>query len=173
MTTLRPEITSHEAFRPLSHEFLDPYPPYVLVNSQEDARSVSSAGCEPGYLLVLETDGPSGSKSLELNKIGDFRGRVGIVIYTLPFEADLAIVAERILDLLAIGGTAIGFANSQQLTQWKQACLERAKGQSASDIQDQSQDAVKLEWADKKVGGHGDQWVQWSVIKKAPEWAFC
>jgi len=56
MTAPRPDIISHDTFRPLSHEFFKPYPPYVLVNSREDADPVLSAGCEPGYLLVLDAE---------------------------------------------------------------------------------------------------------------------
>ncbi|CEL63440.1 hypothetical protein RSOLAG1IB_10763 [Rhizoctonia solani AG-1 IB] len=175
MTTSHPKITAHEAFRRLSDEFSNPYPPYVLVNSEEDAKSVLSAGCEPGYLLILETDDPSSSKSLKLEKIGEFQGRVGIVIYTVPLEADLDLVieADRVLKYLAIGGTAIGFATLQQSAQWKQACFEWAKLQKTSDGQHSTKDGFELEWTDKNVDGHGDQWAQWSLIKKTPEWAFC
>ncbi|KAF8695832.1 hypothetical protein RHS03_07879, partial [Rhizoctonia solani] len=173
MTTSHPKITSHQTFRAVSQEFSNPYPPYVLVNSQDDANLVLSAGCELGYLLVLETDGPSGSRILTLNQAGEYRGRIGIIIYTLPTEMDLGAIADQILPLLAIGGTAIGFAPLQQLAPWKEACFAWAKVQETSATQDKSQGGVGLEWADNNASGSGDQWAQWSVVKKAPEWAFC
>jgi len=94
-----------------------------------------------------------------------------MVIYALPLDVDLSMVAGWILGLLSIDGTAIGFANPQQSTQWREACLEWAKAQKTEDLQGQEQDSILLEWSAKDV--EGDQWVQWSVVKKAPEWAFC
>ncbi|KDN37140.1 hypothetical protein RSAG8_10349, partial [Rhizoctonia solani AG-8 WAC10335] len=35
----------------------------------------------------------------------------------------------------------------------------------------QEQDGITIEWSGNNV--KGDEWVQWSVVKKAPEWAFC
>ncbi|CAE6444394.1 unnamed protein product [Rhizoctonia solani] len=176
MSTSRPEIIFHDAFRPLSHEFFQPYPPYILVNSREDAESVCSAGCEPGYLLILDVQGPSGAKSLKSNDIGEFQGCVGIVIYALPIDVDLSMVASLILGLLSIDGTAIGYATPQQSAQWKEACLKWAKAQKTEGIQGREQDSIEqdsivLEWSSKDA--KGDEWVQWSVTKKAPEWAFC
>ncbi|KAH7335697.1 hypothetical protein B0J17DRAFT_719313 [Rhizoctonia solani] len=171
MTTSRPEPTSHETFRPLSQDFFNSYPPYVLVNSQEDAKSVLSAGCEAGYLLVLDADSPPGVKSFKSDEINEFRGRIGIIIYALPSNEYLSIVASRLLELLAIDGTAIGFANPEQSIQWKEACFEWAKAQKTVDAQGQKQDGLTLEWSAKDV--KGKEWVEWTVVKKAPEWAFC
>ncbi|KAJ1300355.1 hypothetical protein OPQ81_005174 [Rhizoctonia solani] len=171
MTTSHLEVISHERFRILSQRFFEPYPPYVLVNSQEDAKLVVSTGCEPGYVLVLDADGPSGTKALKSNDIGEFRGRVGIVIYTPPLDADLPIVANRILELLEIDGAAIGFATSRQVMQWKQVCMEWAEGQEARDTQGKGQDGTTIEWSTNDVNAGG--WIQWSMVKKAPEWAFC
>ncbi|EUC62895.1 hypothetical protein RSOL_461540 [Rhizoctonia solani AG-3 Rhs1AP] len=171
MPTSRPEIASHELFRPLSQDFFKPYPPYILVNSQEDANSVLSAGCEPGYLLVLNTSSLPGTKSLQSDDIKGFRGRVGIVIWALPFEVDLSIVASQVLESLEVDGTAIGFATAEQSTQWKRACLEWAKAQKTEDAQGGEKDGITIEWSSKDV--KGEKWVQWSVVKKAPEWAFC
>ncbi|CAE6451809.1 unnamed protein product [Rhizoctonia solani] len=171
MITSHPEPTSHETFRPLSQDFFKSYPPYVLVNSQEDANAVLSAGCEAEYLLVLDADSPPGVKSFKSDEIKEFRGRIGIIIHVLPFDEDLSIVASRLLELLAIDGTAIGFATPEQSIQWNQACFKWAKAQKTVDAQGQEQDGLTLEWSAKDV--KGEEWVQWTVIKKAPEWAFC
>ncbi|CAE6442458.1 unnamed protein product [Rhizoctonia solani] len=171
MPILRPEITSHELFRTLSQDFFKPYPPYVLVNSQEDAKSVLSAECEPGYLLVLGVSNPPDTKLLTSDEVKGFRGRVGIIICTLPSDGDLSIVADQVLESLEIDGTAIGFATSQQSMQWQQACTEWANTQKTHDGQGQERDSVSIEWTSNDV--KGDEWVQWSVVKRAPEWAFC
>ncbi|KAG9079750.1 hypothetical protein FRC06_007512, partial [Ceratobasidium sp. 370] len=54
MASSTPAINSHPNFRALSNDFFKPYPPYVLVDSEADAKSVLGAGCEAGYLLVLD-----------------------------------------------------------------------------------------------------------------------
>lgn len=171
MASPRSEIRSHPAFRTLSNEFFKPYPPYVLVDSETDASAVLSAGCEPEYLVVLDVTGPPGTKNLKSNNIHEYKERIGILICMLPDDIDLRTVAGQSLTLLATGGTAIGFASPKQADAWRWACTEWAQQQKTQDAQGQEQDAVSLEWSvgDMEVGG----WVHWSVVKKAPEWAFC
>ncbi|KAF8598576.1 hypothetical protein BDV93DRAFT_526669 [Ceratobasidium sp. AG-I] len=182
MSSSIPEITTHPSFRSLSNDFFKPYPPYVLVNSESDAAAVLKAGCESGYLVVLDASAPSGTKSLSTNNTQEYKERVGIVAYTLPTDKSneskenvpneaLSALASQLLNLLATGGTMIGFGDSQKSDAWKQACEDWAQREKVRDTEGKEQDGVVVEWSVKEA--REDGWVPWSVVKKAPEWAFC
>ncbi|KAG8735714.1 hypothetical protein FRC10_010231 [Ceratobasidium sp. 414] len=164
MASSTPAIISHPNFRALSNEFFKPYPPYVLVNSEADAKSVLGAGCETGYLLVLDADAPEGTKKISSSNINEYKDRVGIVILTHP-SSD----ASQSLSLLSTGGTIIGFASPTVSERWKEACIEWAKREKVLDAAGKEQDGAVLEWD----ASESDGWMAWSVIKKAPDWAFC
>jgi len=183
MSSSIPEITTHPSFRLLSNDFLKPYPPYVLVDSEADAAAVLTAGCEPGYLVVLDAaNALPGTKTLALNYIKEYKERIGVLVCTLPAKGDaksqdstpsrdLLTLASQSLSLLATSGTMIGFADPKELDVWKQACMEWAQREKVRDVEDREQDGVVLEWSAKD--GREDGWLPWSVVKKAPEWAFC
>ena len=65
----------------------------------------------------------------------------------------------------------IGLADSQISDAWKQACEEWAQGEKVRDAEGKEQDGVVVEWSVNEAGENG--WVPWSVVKKAPDWAFC
>ncbi|KAG9085639.1 hypothetical protein FS749_004266 [Ceratobasidium sp. UAMH 11750] len=164
MASSTPSITSHPGFRVLSNEFYKPYPPYVLVDSGADTKPVLGAGCEAGYLLVLDADAPEGTKKLSSSNINEYRDRVGILILSqLPPDPSQS------LRLIATGGTMIGFASPLASKRWKEACIEWAKQEKVLDAAGKEQDGVVLEWD----ASESDGWVAWSVTKKAPDWAFC
>jgi hypothetical protein len=185
MSTSRPTITSHRVFHSLSNEFFNPYPPYVLVNSEADAQAVLSTGCESEYLVVLDakyvflmiespnlisnlhSSAPPDTKSLTSDNIEKYKERIGILICTLPSGSDLPTLANHLSTLLATGGTMIGFGSPQQSGEWKQACTEWAAQQKTQDVQGQERDGIALDWSmdDAKDA----EWGQWSVVKKAPE----
>jgi hypothetical protein len=65
----------------------------------------------------------------------------------------------------------IGFASPEESKGWKQACTEWADQEKVKDADGKEQDGVVVEWS--QVDGREDGWVAWSLVKKAPEWAFC
>ncbi|QRV96981.1 hypothetical protein RhiJN_25000 [Ceratobasidium sp. AG-Ba] len=163
-----PAIASHPKFRELSNEFFKPYPPYVLVNSESDAKEMLNAGCEASYLVVLDAEAPEGSNQLSSANSSKFKSRIGVLAFTLPSNIS-SLDASHPLDLLSTEGTIIGFAHPDVAEHWKSACIEWANLQKTTDTDGKEADGVKVEWS----ASNRDGWVEWSIVKKAPEWAFC
>ncbi|KAG8714563.1 hypothetical protein FRC12_010027 [Ceratobasidium sp. 428] len=168
MTSSTPAITSHPSFRFLSNDFFKPYPPYVLVTSGTDAKSVLDAGCEAEYLIVLDAVAPEGSKKLSSSDVKEYRERIGLLALDLRSIPDIS-GASQVLSLLSTGGTMIGFASPEAFGKWKSVSQEWAQQEKVINDAGKEQDGVILEWNSTEKDG----WTTWSMTKKAPDWAFC
>ncbi|KAG9125266.1 hypothetical protein FRC07_008335 [Ceratobasidium sp. 392] len=168
MAASTPSITSHPNFRALSNDFFKPYPPYVLVDSEPNAKAILGAGCEAEYLIVLDADAPEDTKKLSSNDTKEYRERIEILVLTLPSDPSSS-DSSRPFSLLSTGGTMIGFASPSVFEKWRNKSEEWASREKVLDAAGKEQDGVVLEWNSSEK----DDWVAWSVTKKAPEWAFC